>query len=123
MEVATTPIQKFYLERSLEFQKKFQNFNTNYLLNLPLISNFGNQYSFVLYNYFESYQEVKDYTPAEALIDFYKSNSEDVKISDESVDKILKTFHFKMAESIFIVLLNELKSFKSTKKYYFQWIL
>lgn len=115
LEVATTPIQKFYLERSLELQKKFQNFNINYLLNLPLISNFGNQYSFVLYNYFESYQEVKEDISVETLVNFYKLNSEDIKISDESVDKILKNF-ISAWPNQFHSFINRTKEFQDYKK-------
>ena len=92
LEIAENSTENFYIQRSIEKQQEFSKINIDVVLNLPIIFSYGNQYSYVLYNYYDNLKEVNNKKPLELLNKLYQKNGLKIDINKESIDKILKSF-------------------------------
>lgn len=92
LEIAENTTENFYIQRSIEKQQEFSNINIDVVLNFPIVYSYGNQYSYVLYNYYDNLKEVNNKKPLEFLNKLYQKNELKIEINEESIDKILKSF-------------------------------
>lgn len=98
--IAETKDAIFYLERSIQNQKKFEKQNSRFSLNNVIYKIIFEKKSIALYKYFEDFEESDDETPIEYLLDFYECYGKEVYITNDVINDIKNDFLMAWPERI-----------------------
>lgn len=92
--IGKTPIQKFYIRRSLEYQREwYKNFSEyNFRMNMPIYFWEENHEIKVLYSFFDGMIFVKDNKPIEYIDKIYKYKTKNILCTESNLDLILNSF-------------------------------
>jgi len=92
LEIASNNIEIFYFKRTIEYQEKFSKLEHDFKLNMPLYIQFGNKFSYALYEYFDDVIFLKDEKPIKLLKKFNEKNSIEIELNDKHLEKVVKNF-------------------------------
>lgn len=93
--IAKTPIQQFYLKRSIEKQKEFyEDFSKYFKFNFPDLYDDLDDFSYAIYPYIENLQWTTDYRPVNIINHLYEENAKIYQMNKELLSKIEEDFLF-----------------------------
>lgn len=92
LEIAQNSVEKFYLQRSIELQKKFANIQNNFQLNLPESYVIGSKYSYAIYKYFDNVKHIDNLNYINQLDNIQQNIALTVQVNEEIVEKIMMNF-------------------------------